>query len=262
MFGYYSPVRPRSAAHSPVYASAIHESPQSTSSHRFSVTARDFAPPPPPSNTSKEQQPQQQQKTTQTAKENRKKLSDDDFNFLSDSSSPMSANPPPPRQTSLTPDTHLNLPPPSVHDPYVSSFIKPTGPVDHRRPSLHRSSSAPGEHQSHPLLPSALPPGREGDGGPKDVHQQPIFEVFNAELSAEGSEMSRKLRHLLETVLKGQEQVGKMHFNLEGLGEDDGLEQEEKGGIEEDDKKKDYKGIEDRLQRREKGVDEIMEKVG
>lgn len=74
--------------------------------------------------------------------------------------------------------------------------------------------------------------------------------------------MSRKLRHLLETVLKGQEQVGKMHFNLEGLGEDDGLEQEEKGGIEEDDKKKDYKGIEDRLQRREKGVDEIMEKVG
>lgn len=74
--------------------------------------------------------------------------------------------------------------------------------------------------------------------------------------------MSRKLRHLLETVLKGQEQVGKMHFNLEGLGEDDGLEQEEKGGTEEDDKKKDYKGIEDRLQRREKGVDEIMEKVG
>lgn len=74
--------------------------------------------------------------------------------------------------------------------------------------------------------------------------------------------MSRKLRHLLETVLKGQEQVGKMHFNLEGLGEDDDLEQEEKGGTEEDDKKKDYKGIEDRLQRREKGVDEIMEKVG
>lgn len=74
--------------------------------------------------------------------------------------------------------------------------------------------------------------------------------------------MSRKLRHLLETVLKGQEQVGKMHFNLEGLGEDDGLEQEGKGGTEEDDKKKDYKGIEDRLQRREKGVDEIMEKVG
>lgn len=74
--------------------------------------------------------------------------------------------------------------------------------------------------------------------------------------------MSKKLRHLLETVLKGQELVGKMHFNLEGLGEDDGLEQEERGGKGEDEKKANYKGIEDRLEKREKGVDEIMEKVG
>ncbi|OXG88522.1 hypothetical protein C349_01100 [Cryptococcus neoformans var. grubii Br795] len=263
MFGYYSPVLPKPAAHSPVYASAVHESPQSTSSNRFSVTARDFAPPPPPSNTSKQQQQHQQQETPQAAKENRKKFSDDDFNFLSDRSSHTSSTnpPPPPRQTSQTPDTHLNLPPPSVNDPYVSSFIKPIGPVDHRRPSLHRSSSAPGEHQSHLLLPSALPPGRESDRGSKEVHQQPIFEVFNAELSSEGSEMSKKLRHLLETVLKGQEQVGKMHFNLEGLGEDDGLEQEERGGKGEDEKKANYKGIEDRLEKREKGVDEIMEKL-
>lgn len=74
--------------------------------------------------------------------------------------------------------------------------------------------------------------------------------------------MSKKLRHLLETVLKGQEQVGKMHFNLEGLGEDDDLEQEERGGKGEDEKRTNYKGIEDRLKKREKGVDEIMEKVG
>lgn len=74
--------------------------------------------------------------------------------------------------------------------------------------------------------------------------------------------MSKKLRHLLETVLKGQEQVGKMHFGLEELGEDDGLETEEKGGKKEDEKGKMYKMLEDRLERREKGVDEIMEKVG
>lgn len=206
---------------------------------------------------------QQQQETPQTTKNNESKVSDDGFMILSDMSSHTSNNAlPPPRQANLTPHSHLNVPPPSVNDPYVSRFIKPTEPSDPRRPSLHRSSSAPGEHQAHSLLPPALPLGPEGDGAWKDVHQQPVFEVFNGELTEEGNQMSKKLRHLLETVLKGQEQVGKMHFGLEELGEDDGLETEEKGGKKEDEKGKMYKMLEDRLERREKGVDEIMEKVG
>lgn len=258
MFGYYSPVHPKSAAHSPVYASAMHESPRSASSHTPSVAARDYASRP-SSNLSMQQQ---QQETPQTTKNNENKASEDGFIILSNMSSHTSTNAlPPPRQANLTPHSHLNVPPPSVNDPYVSRFIKPTEPSDPRRPSLHRSSSAPGEHQAH-LLPSALPLGPEGDGGWKDVHQQPVFEVFNGELTEEGNEMSKKLRLLLETVLKGQEQVGKMHFSLEELGEDDGLETEEKGGKKEDEKGKMYKRLEDRLERREKGVDEIMEKVG
>ncbi|XAO24165.1 hypothetical protein I312_102955 [Cryptococcus bacillisporus CA1280] len=258
MFGYYSPVHPKSGAHSPVYASAMHESPRPASSHTPSVAARDFASRP----SSNSSMPQQQQETPQTTKNNENKVSEDGFIILPDMSSHTSTNAlPPPRQTNLTPHSHLNVPPPSVNDPYVSRFIKRTEPSDPRRPSLHRSSSAPGEHQAHSLLPPALPLGPEGDGAWKDVHQQPVFEVFNGELTEEGNKMSKKLRHLLETVLKGQEQVGKMHFGLEELGEDDGLETEEKGGKKEDEKGKMYKMLEDRLERREKGVDEIMEKL-
>ncbi|WVQ71399.1 hypothetical protein IAR50_000933 [Cryptococcus sp. DSM 104548] len=168
----------------------------------------------------------------------------------------------PPR--SSNPINAQHVPPPSVHDAYVSSFIKPSSTLDtrseHNRPSIHRSSSAPGD-APHPLLPSALPSSPEKKTSrSKAGIPQPVFEIFNAELSEEGDMLCRNMRGHLERVFKGQEQVAKMHLALEGLGGDDGLGEadgEAKEGKEGDEPA----SFEKAFEAREKGVDEIMQKL-
>ncbi|KAK8869990.1 hypothetical protein IAR55_000560 [Kwoniella newhampshirensis] len=208
----------------------------------------------------------------------------------------------PPASTSLSrnhfhsfPDPSL-IPPASVHDPYISAFIRPleTSPLetsppgglgDVSRPTMHRSSSAPG-HPASQLLPSALPsnsvdgpviglvdederPNRvendqddDEDGGSSTGGgrrgKQPIFEIFNASLSSDGSKMSNDLRGYLETVLKGQEEVAKLHLDLEDLGL--GLGYTSERDSEEGEKKMKEDG-EQRLDKREKGVEEIMRRL-
>ncbi|WVQ78082.1 hypothetical protein IAT38_000163 [Cryptococcus sp. DSM 104549] len=168
----------------------------------------------------------------------------------------------------------LVVPPPSVHDSYVSNFILPldspsgTGVQggEPHRPPIHRSSSAPGRKPSK-LLPSALPsPGVDSalDTGESET-SQPIFEIFNAELAAEGDAMSKKLRRYLEVALKGQEDVGRMHLELEGLGEKvkERFPERGKPEIDEDNEErlKEKKERDEKFGKRERGVDEIMRKL-
>ncbi|WVO12715.1 hypothetical protein L204_100323 [Cryptococcus depauperatus] len=148
----------------------------------------------------------------------------------------------------------LNVPPAGIHDRYVSRFFDPIDVLDSMsetgKPTLHRST-----------LPSTLPSHTKKETATKEEHHQPIFEIFNAELSKEGDSMSKTLRNLLGAVLKGQEEIGKMHLNLEGLrGVNDTYEQVN-DWKKEDGKDTDNKDLEQKLERREKGVDEIMQKL-
>ncbi|WVQ98518.1 hypothetical protein IAU59_005644 [Kwoniella sp. CBS 9459] len=154
------------------------------------------------------------------------------------------------------------IPPPSVHDSYVSRYVEPLVPPllpsgqspETLRPGLNRSTSAPGHPHAPSLLPSAIPLPPAGGGGSAEREQdtnQPIFKIFDAQLSEDGANMSKKLRGYLEVVLKGQEEVGRMHLELEGLGLG------EKG--------KNWYGTagmkEEAAEKREKGVDEIMRRL-
>jgi hypothetical protein len=115
-----------------------------------------------------------------------------------------------------------------------------------------------------------------------DGRGKPIFEIFNAELSQGSEGMVRALKGHLEDVLRVQEKIGRMHLELEGLGggegrgdrdnqdEDDGeklvkeeitegspvLKETGKGKGESEEKK-----VVDVLDKREKGVDELMERA-
>jgi hypothetical protein len=182
------------------------------------------------------------------------------------------------------------IPPPSVHDEYLSTYIHPLQhpitsiPKDGGvggRPSALRSTSTP----ANGLVTSPLTLGSKasvgplrglGLGQPHDVaireDGKPIFEIFNAELS-EGSEgMAKALKGHLEDVLRVQEEIGRMHLALEGLGDGrrpsgSGLEgnKRESGsaGSPKSPKKENGKdvGQEDVLEKREKGVNELMERV-
>ncbi|OCF40149.1 hypothetical protein I317_06038 [Kwoniella heveanensis CBS 569] len=157
------------------------------------------------------------------------------------------------------------IPPPSIHDAYVSKYVKPLAPIslspsgqhESSRPGLNRSSSAPGHPHSQGLLPSAipLPPGTGAGGGKSEEDtNQPIFKIFDAQLSEDGTNMSKKLRGYLEVVLKGQEEVGRMHLELEGLGlAEKGKNWYGTSGIKE--------GTGKAAEKRERGVDEIMRRL-
>jgi hypothetical protein len=126
----------------------------------------------------------------------------------------------------MIPAKPLTIPPPSVHDAYVSTIIQPMAPPDLPptqppspdavdRPPIFRTASAPGSHANPPrkLLPSALPqkPIRSVEEG------TPIIEIFDADLSAPASEMVEALKRHLEGVLRVQEEIGRMHLSLEKL---------------------------------------------
>ncbi|WWC69657.1 uncharacterized protein I206_103600 [Kwoniella pini CBS 10737] len=164
------------------------------------------------------------------------------------------------------------LPPPSIHDQYVSKHIKPIAPPDlssptlESRPSLNRSTSAPG-HPNHSatsppnqtgLLPSAIP-SETSENQKNDDANQPIYEIFNANLSTDGLEMSKKLRGYLDLVLKGQEQVGRMHLSLEGLGMGSRGIWEVGKDNENDKNEEDVKG---KIEERQKGIEDIMQRLG
>jgi hypothetical protein len=152
------------------------------------------------------------------------------------------------------------IPPESVHDKYLSKYIQPLGPTE-PRPAPLRSTSTPGGSIpiSHPMgsKASAIPlrglgftDVKEKEKG-KEGHR-PIFEIFNAELS-EGSEgMVKALKGHLESVLRVQKEIGRMHLSLEGLGE--GVEKVRR---ESEGKEKEV----DPLMKREKEVDELMNQV-
>jgi hypothetical protein len=154
------------------------------------------------------------------------------------------------------------IPPESIHDKYLSKYIQPLGPTE-TRPAPLRSTSTPavGIPISHPMgsKASAIPlrglgftEVKEKEKG-KEGHR-PIFEIFNAELS-EGSEgMVKALKGHLESVLRVQKEIGKMHLALEGLGDGSEKVRRESGSAE-------GKNDEDPLMKREKEVDELMGQV-
>ncbi|WRT66929.1 uncharacterized protein IL334_003894 [Kwoniella shivajii] len=206
-------------------------------------------------------------------------ISSESFNLLpgDDDSLPKSPIDLPAKRRESLPHTHLNansksrinafddpslIPPSSIHDKYVSKHILPittaSSPTsENTRPTFARSSSAPGQH-STALLPSAIPSSTSTAGEKKEESNQPIFEIFNANLSTSGLDMSKKLRGYLEIVLKGQDEVGKMHLNLEGLG------MGERNIWEVDTHKtepKDGKDVKSQVEEREKGIEEIMKRL-
>ncbi|RXK39532.1 hypothetical protein M231_03201 [Tremella mesenterica] len=187
-------------------------------------------------------------------------------------------------------------PPETKHDHILSKYFRPFPNRTNSEPIL------PPETKTKGLLPSPLGPndenstqlkstmnGRdterishhdylnenikmknheaEGKGGDKDdvddkegEEEKSIFKIFKASLSPDGDNMLRLLKNHLEDALKVQEEIGRMHLALEDLRPvelqvQDGLrawtlEDENKG-----------KG-EDVLGDREKGVDEIMDRLG
>ncbi|WVW83358.1 hypothetical protein I302_105377 [Kwoniella bestiolae CBS 10118] len=172
------------------------------------------------------------------------------------------------KSSNLADDPNL-LPPISVHDKYVSNHIQPLSSPStlEARPSMTRATSAPG-HPSHSatsppsdtkgLLPSAIPSGESASNVQSaQESNQPIYEIFNANLSKDGISMSKNLRGYLEIVLKGQEQLGKMHLGLEGLGMGE-------NGIWQVDRE-DNKGegeVKSKIEERQKGIEDIMQRLG
>jgi len=152
------------------------------------------------------------------------------------------------------------IPPESIHDKYLSKYIQPLGPTE-SRPAPLRSTSTPGGSLpiSHPMgsKASAVPLRGLGFTEVKEKEKgqeghRPIFEIFNAELS-EGSEgMVKALKGHLESVLRVQKDIGRMHLSLEGLGEGG-----EKVRRESEGKEKEV----DPLMKREKEVGELMNQV-
>jgi hypothetical protein len=127
----------------------------------------------------------------------------------------------PPRGRSAVP---RSIPPPSVHDAYLSSIIPPlqtqSSPT---RPPIPRSITAP-DHSpanirvaSSSLLPSVFAPTPTRGTTGEHHDAKPIFEIFDAALSAPAGEMVKALKGHLDGVLRVQEEIGRMHLALEGL---------------------------------------------
>lgn len=153
------------------------------------------------------------------------------------------------------------VPPVSVHDAYLSKHITPLVPETSARPVVARSTSVPAMQHNADLSGGGLLP-------PADVQGKanPIFEIFDAAPSEGGRKLEKRLRGHLKDVLKVQEEIGKMHLALEGLGlgsmdtttmgEEEAGKREMPVGKEEEGESK-----EDSLSRREKSVDALMEKA-
>lgn len=219
------------------------------------------------------------------------------------------------------------VPPKSIHDDYLSRYIEPIRPrpgssklddstnintTTPGRPAPLRSTSTPAPNiLTSPISltskPSVVPlrglgftpidPDPTSDSkGKGSGRGKPIFEIFNAELSQGSEGMVRALKGHLEEVLRVQEEIGRMHLELEGLGDGVGGGDERRGsgmsglgqgdgeaeGEEEGDEGSPSKGrpkakegekereegkgdgvetVETVLDKREKGVDELMERV-
>jgi hypothetical protein len=106
-------------------------------------------------------------------------------------------------------------------------------------------------------ITTPITPTTAGAGQGK-ARGRPIFEIFNAEVSEGSDGMVRALKGHLEDVLKVQEEIGRMHLDLEGLG---GTEERRGTAKSQSQSPKGNEGDEDSLKRREKGVDELMERV-
>lgn len=148
---------------------------------------------------------------------------------------PLTSLQPPPMAKRAQP---LLVPPRSVHDSYVSSFMSPIevqdgtptqpptpeGGKEQERPPIFRTASAPGHtissnnNNSRKLLPSPLPASRLKETAKEVPDGTPIFEIFEADLASTSSvEMVKALKGHLEQVLRVQEEIGRMHLSLEKL---------------------------------------------
>lgn len=135
-----------------------------------------------------------------------------------------------PPKAKMEPKEPLLVPPPSVHDKYVSSFVTPLAPPDSTptqppspaaidRPPIFRTASAPVQPGQavtpRRLLPSPLPIPKPESGKGEDG--TPIFEIFDADLDTPAVQMVHALKSHLEQVLSVQEEIARMHLGLEGL---------------------------------------------
>jgi hypothetical protein len=155
------------------------------------------------------------------------------------------------------------IPPAGIHDAYVGRFLSPLDPpAESRAPPLVRSNSAPGVPQTNAPGTSLLPSALADEGGVADVDDcgKPIFEIFDAELVGGAKGMVRALKGHLEEVLKVQEEVGRMHLALEGLGPFGRDEEEQRDDGQGEDKEKDQDEGES-VAKRQQGVEEIMDRV-
>ena len=80
-----------------------------------------------------------------------------------------------------------------------------------------------------------------------------MFDVLDGELTESAETMAKALREHLEDVLEAQDEVGRMHLDLEKLALGEKM-------WERQDEEKQESG-EEILAKREKGVEEIMKKV-
>lgn len=177
------------------------------------------------------------------------------------------------------------VPPPSVHDTYLSKYIQPIVPTSSTRPTAPRSTSVPvltnldlSTTAGNGLLPpvdlreeaqrqQTYPPLGPVGTGPK-----PIFEIFDADPGAGSRGLVSALKGHLEDVLKVQEDIGRMHLALEDLDGGDnevtkGQERKAKpaktatSGAGAKGQEDEEAEVDDSLSRREKGVEALMERV-
>jgi len=161
-------------------------------------------------------------------------------------------SPPPVKSKPIDPDL---IPPPSVHDAYLSNLITPLT-AEKERPSIIRATSEPGVTATSTLLPSAELDIQASNSnsnltGDINLDGKPIFEIFDAELNTGAEEMVKVLKGHLSGVLKMQEEIGRMHLGLEALDLDGEIPEDAGAG----------RGLDEGLGKREKAVDEIMERV-
>ncbi|ORY25740.1 hypothetical protein BCR39DRAFT_543180 [Naematelia encephala] len=175
-------------------------------------------------------------------------------------------------------DTSL-IPPESSHDAYLSWFMTPLDTSS--RPNVARHSSAPGiPNNANAISSSYSFPSpllhKEAKADPN-----PIYEIFDADLSKGADDLAKRLKSHLEDVLRVQEEIGRMHLGLEdldvgfegldALDDEDGVARDQndtpgdKGDTPGSVGKKEGGGAgvgKEALSRREKGVEDIMERLG
>jgi hypothetical protein len=230
--------RNKSSGGGPHYSSAIVESPTAASSHHFPSPQSSTQPhtPSPLSYAHYEtipDQPTHSQVIDSTT-----------------SAQPLLAHDYAQSPSSSLPDNEpLTIPPESINDNYLSSLT---------RPSPQRSTSAP---NTHDLLPSVM------------QDDKPIFEVLDANLSETAEIMAQALRTHIDGILKAQEEIGAMHLALEHIGMGQKIWSQQstpavqaspslEDKTQSPDKKQSSNGDdEDALSKREKGVEEIMNRV-